>query len=238
MLRVILAETRWRRIPGIPTPRAAYVRARENMREHSERACSRSPAWLRLTRYAPPRPARRGLTCQRPLARGPIAMHRAVAHRLVDDDVAVANLDVVQAVGVRAYPRLELNRRALAAKIGQRHEIPSATLPTSRKLEFHSHLPFLQLCAAAPGFICPPTPPLGAGSPLAELPPQCPLLRKARLMPIQQYNTRQRPAAVRAQSGASPRRGRKFRAMFSASRAPYRIINSPRRALAVVSSVK
>src|SRR5690349_3149912 len=141
-------------------------------------------------------------------------MHRAVAHRLVDDDVAVANLDVVQAVGVRAYPRLELDRCALTAKIGQRHEIPSATLPTSRKLEFHSHLPFLQLCAATPGFICPPTPPLGAGSPLAELPPQCPLLRKARLMPIQQYNTLWRPAAVRAAGGASGRRGRKFRAIF------------------------
>src|SRR5690349_8146137 len=142
-------------------------------------------------------------------------MHRAVAHRLVDDDVAVANLDVVQAVGVRAYPRLELNRRALAAKIGQRHEIPSATLPTSRKLEFHSHLPFLQLCAAAPGLICPPAPPLGASSPLAELPPQCPLLRKARLMPIQQYNILRRPAAVRAVGGASGRLGRKFRAIFS-----------------------
>lgn len=44
-------------------------------------------------------------------------MLQSVAYRFVDDDIAITNLDVVQAVGVRANPGLKLNRRSLAAEI-------------------------------------------------------------------------------------------------------------------------
>jgi hypothetical protein len=72
-------------------------------------------------------------------------MHRAIAYRLVDYDIPIANLDVIQAIGIGAHPGLKLYRRSLAAKIRQGHKISGTTLPTSRKHEFHAHLPFLQL---------------------------------------------------------------------------------------------
>lgn len=44
-------------------------------------------------------------------------VQRCVTHWFVDDDVTIANLDVVEAVWVSAYPCLELNRCSLAAEI-------------------------------------------------------------------------------------------------------------------------
>src|SRR5260370_19938749 len=72
-------------------------------------------------------------------------MHRAIADRFVDDDVAVADLDIVQAVRIGAYPSFELDGCALAPKVRQRHQIPRTALPASRKREFHAHRPFLSL---------------------------------------------------------------------------------------------
>src|SRR6185295_18435074 len=53
----------------------------------------------------------------------PGAVQRAAGDRLVDIEVAVADLDVEAALGIGAGPRLEMNCRALAAEIGQRDEI-------------------------------------------------------------------------------------------------------------------
>jgi hypothetical protein len=76
-------------------------------------------------------------------------MHRAIAYRLVDYDIPIANLDVIQAIGIGAHPGLKLYRGPLAAKVRQGHKISGTTLPTSRKHEFHAHLPFLQLRVSA-----------------------------------------------------------------------------------------
>jgi hypothetical protein len=44
-------------------------------------------------------------------------MLQGVAHWFVDDDIAVANLDVVEAVRVCANPGLKLNGRSLTTEI-------------------------------------------------------------------------------------------------------------------------
>src|SRR5262249_31571405 len=76
------------------------------------------------------------------LAPRAVRMHRAVADGLVDDDVAVANLYVVQAIWVGADPGLVLDGCSLASKIRQRHKIAGTALPTPRKRLFHAHRPF------------------------------------------------------------------------------------------------
>lgn len=78
-------------------------------------------------------------------ARRAVGMHRAIAHRLIDDNVTVANLDVVQAIWVGADPCLKLDRCALAPKIRQRHQVTCTTLATPWKSELHARYPFLQL---------------------------------------------------------------------------------------------
>ena len=74
-------------------------------------------------------------------------MLQSVAYRFVDDDIAITNLDVVQAVGVRANPGLKLNRRSLAAKIRKRNQITRTAFATARKCEFNPHHPILTLQA-------------------------------------------------------------------------------------------
>lgn len=73
-----------------------------------------------------------------------VGVHRAITHWFVDDNVAVANLHVIQTIRVGADPRLKLDRGALASKIRQRHQITCTTLATSRKSELHARYPFLQ----------------------------------------------------------------------------------------------
>lgn len=79
------------------------------------------------------------------LARCAIGVECRVAYRLIDDDVAIANFDVIEAVGIGAYPRLELNGRSLAAKIRQRNQISRAALTTAWECVFDPHLPVLTL---------------------------------------------------------------------------------------------
>lgn len=79
------------------------------------------------------------------LARCSVGVKCRVAYRLIDDDIAIANLDVVEAVGIGAYPRLELNGRALAAKIRQRNQISRAAFTTAWECVLDPHLPVLTL---------------------------------------------------------------------------------------------
>jgi hypothetical protein len=83
------------------------------------------------------------------LAGTTVRMHGAVADRFVDDDVPVADLDVVEAGGIGTDPGLELYGCALTAKVRERNEITCTALAASRKHEFHAHLPFHQLQATA-----------------------------------------------------------------------------------------
>lgn len=53
--------------------------------------------------------ARAPLALRNYLARAAIGMHGSVAYWLIDDDVAVADLDIVEAVRIRADPCLELD---------------------------------------------------------------------------------------------------------------------------------
>jgi hypothetical protein len=64
---------------------------------------------------------------------------RTVAYWLVDDDLAVTYLDIEETLGVAADPRLEVNRRALAPEIRERHQIPLPTLSTTRKRHVHAY---------------------------------------------------------------------------------------------------
>ena len=52
-----------------------------------------------------------------PLSRCSVRVLQCVAHWLVDDDVAIANLDVIETVWVCTNPCLELDRRPLAAEV-------------------------------------------------------------------------------------------------------------------------
>jgi hypothetical protein len=58
----------------------------------------------------------------------PGVVHRAADNRLVDVDVTVSYLEVEATIGISADPRLIVNRRALAAKVRQRHQIACITL--------------------------------------------------------------------------------------------------------------
>lgn len=87
---------------------------------------------------------RRSLVANR-LACAPVRVHGSITHRFIDDDVAIADLDIVETVRVGADPRLELDRGPLAAKIRQRHQITRAALAASRKSILHAQRPFLKL---------------------------------------------------------------------------------------------
>ena len=56
-----------------------------------------------------------------------------VIHGLIDQDIAVANLDVEPAIRIRAYPCLVRDRRTLPAEVRQRHQITLAALAALRK---------------------------------------------------------------------------------------------------------
>ena len=55
-------------------------------------------------------------------------MNGAVRNRLVDVQVAVANLEIKTTIRVRTDPRLVVNRRPLAPEIGQRHQVACLAL--------------------------------------------------------------------------------------------------------------
>src|SRR5579875_897459 len=65
------------------------------------------------------------------------AMQRAAGDRLIDVEIAVADLDIEAALRIRAGPRLEMDSRALASKVRERHEIAGFALLTLGKGHLH-----------------------------------------------------------------------------------------------------
>ena len=55
-------------------------------------------------------------------------VQRAAGNRLIDVEIAVADLDIEATIGVCARPGFEVDRGALAAKIGKRNEVAALTL--------------------------------------------------------------------------------------------------------------
>ena len=51
-----------------------------------------------------------------------------VNNGLVGVDIAVANLQIEMAIGIRTYPGLEMDGRALASEIRKRHKIAVAAV--------------------------------------------------------------------------------------------------------------
>ena len=74
-------------------------------------------------------------------------MLQRVADWFIDNNVAIANLDVIETVGIRAHPCLELDRSSLAAEIRQRNQITRTALATARKRKLYPHHPVLTLHA-------------------------------------------------------------------------------------------
>ena len=70
-------------------------------------------------------------------------MERAIANRLVDDDIAVTDFNVVQARRVGANPCLILDGSSLATEIRQRNQITFTTLATPGKCILHEIASFL-----------------------------------------------------------------------------------------------
>ena len=66
-------------------------------------------------------------------------VHGAVGDGLLDVEVAVANLDVEAARGVGAGPRLEVDGSALAAEVGQGHEVTDLALLALGEAGYHYH---------------------------------------------------------------------------------------------------
>ena len=60
-------------------------------------------------------------------------MEGAAGDRLVDVEVAVADLNVEAAIGVGTGPRLEVDRGPLAAKVGQGHQVTALALLALRE---------------------------------------------------------------------------------------------------------
>src|ERR1051326_2753912 len=75
------------------------------------------------------------------LAIAAIVVQRAITDRLINNDVAVTNLDVVQAPRIRANPCLVLDRSPLAPKIRERHQVALTALTALRKNQFQSRSP-------------------------------------------------------------------------------------------------
>jgi hypothetical protein len=74
---------------------------------------------------------------------GAIRVERAIANRLVDDDIAVTDFNVVQARRVGANPCLILDGSSLATEIRQRNQITFTTLATPGKCILHEIASFL-----------------------------------------------------------------------------------------------
>lgn len=72
-------------------------------------------------------------------------MERAIADRLINDYVAVTDLNIVQARRVGANPRLVLNGSSLATEIRKRYQITFTTFATPGKCVFHEIASFLLL---------------------------------------------------------------------------------------------
>ena len=70
-------------------------------------------------------------------------MERPVANRFVNDDIAITDLNVVQARGIGADPGLVLDRSSLATEVRQRNQITFTTFATPGKSVFHEIASFL-----------------------------------------------------------------------------------------------
>jgi len=70
-------------------------------------------------------------------------VERPIADGFVDDDIAVTDLDVVQARRIGANPCLVLNGSSLAAEIRKRNQITFTTLATPGKSVLHEIASFL-----------------------------------------------------------------------------------------------
>jgi hypothetical protein len=79
---------------------------------------------------------------------------RAIADRFVNDDVTIANLDVVQTRGIGADPCFVLDRSSLATEIRKRNQITFTTLATPGKCVFHEIASFLHIGGFIPGTQC------------------------------------------------------------------------------------
>jgi len=76
-------------------------------------------------------------------------MGNAAYYGLIDVKVAVPDFDVVAAFRISADPGLVVNSCALAAKIGQRHQVAFVTLSAFRKRRFHGFPPPILLIELA-----------------------------------------------------------------------------------------
>jgi hypothetical protein len=72
-----------------------------------------------------------------------IRVERPITDRFVDDNVAITDLDVVQARGICTNPRLILDGSSLATEIRKRNQITFTTLATPRKCILHEIASFL-----------------------------------------------------------------------------------------------
>jgi hypothetical protein len=70
-------------------------------------------------------------------------MKRPIADGFINDDIAIADLDVVQACWVRTDPGFVLYGSSLAAKIRKRNQITFTTLATPGKCILHEIASFL-----------------------------------------------------------------------------------------------
>ena len=67
-------------------------------------------------------------------------VHGAAGDRLVDVEIAVADLDVKAARRVRAGPRFEVDGSALAAEVRKRYQVPQVTFLALREIIHHDHI--------------------------------------------------------------------------------------------------
>jgi len=70
-------------------------------------------------------------------------MERSIANGFINDDITIADLDVVQASWVCTDPCFVLDRSSLAAKIRKRNQITFTTFATPRKCILHEIASFL-----------------------------------------------------------------------------------------------
>ena len=70
-------------------------------------------------------------------------MERPITNGLINDDIAITDLDIVQASRVGANPCFVLDRSSLAAKIRKRNQITFTTFATPGKCILHEIASFL-----------------------------------------------------------------------------------------------
>jgi hypothetical protein len=70
-------------------------------------------------------------------------MERPIANRFINDDITIADLDIVQASWVCTDPSFVLDRSSLAAKIRKRNQITFTTFATPGKCILHEIASFL-----------------------------------------------------------------------------------------------